>query len=164
MARGNSIIVTANPRGVFTEGIVGASFTPSPGQIVQIDISEALVGGRHTFEAVNLDADGGNPKGAYYVVLEDALQGKTVEDEYAAGERIFLYTPVAGEELNLRWDDTDTGTSTNDLTKGTIGIVQDVTGNIIATAGTPEDEVCMLLEDVSNLDGDTLGWSIWQGK
>lgn len=164
MAKGNNIIVSANPRGVFMEGIVKTGETPYPGQIVQIDISEATVGGRHTFEIYNADADGGNPKGAYFVVLEDALQGKTAEDAYAAGERIFVYTPVAGEELNLRWDDTDTGTTTNDLTKGTVGIIQDTTGNIIATAGSPEDEVCMLLEDLSNLDGDTLGWSIWQGK
>jgi hypothetical protein len=41
------------------------------------------------------------PKGPFYVLREDYLQGKTVDDAYAAGDRCFLYVPKPGDELNL---------------------------------------------------------------
>lgn len=163
MARGNEIIVSANPRGVFMEGAIGTGLTPKPGTIMQIDPSVSLVGGRHTFVLYNADADGGRPKGPLYVLLEDSLQGKTTTDAYAAGERGRFYTPVAGEELNLLLTDENTGTSDNDVAIGTTLIIDDGTGKMIATTGSPETEVAMTLEAVSNMSADQLVWCAWTG-
>lgn len=163
MSRGNEIIVSANPRGVFMEGKIGLGLTPKPGTIMQIQVATALVGGRHTFELYNADADGGRPKGPLYVLLEDSLQGKTTTNAYAAGERCRLYTPVAGEELNLLLTDENTGTSDNDVAAGTMLIIDDGTGLMIATTGSPETEVAMTLETISNMDADELVWCAWTG-
>lgn len=163
MARGNGIIVSAQPNGRFTEGIIGAGLTPSPGTIMQLQLATALVGGRHTWEIYNADIDGGRPKGPIIVLLPDFLQGRLATTAYAAGERAFGYVPLPGDELNLLWSDADTGTSTNDVAIGTTGIVRDGFGTIIATTGSPENEVCILLEALNNLSGNTLGWSQWTG-
>lgn len=156
----NQIMVSAEPRGQFVEGVIGAGITPKPGTIMQYDISETLQGGRFVWELYNADADGGRPKGPYIVLLEDHLQGKTYDDAYAAGERCFGYIPVAGDELNLRLLDV-AGTG-DDHTKGEILIVDDTTGKLIATTGSPEDEVAMLLETITDPTADTVAWCIWQ--
>lgn len=109
MAKGNEIIVSADPKGTFMEGII--SGTPTPGICVQIKASVAPVSGRFTFEAVTR-ADGA--KGPIFVLLPDQLQGKigvgaalgtnlghAVGDAYVSGTRCFVYAPIAGEDLNL---------------------------------------------------------------
>lgn len=35
-------------------------------------------------------------------VKEDALQGKTITDNYAIGDQLFLYQPVAGDHIHVR--------------------------------------------------------------
>lgn len=35
------------------------------------------------------------------IAVEDALQGKTVDDAYADGDRLFLYHPVPGDVVNV---------------------------------------------------------------
>jgi len=161
MARGKCIIVSANPRGVFMEGVIGAGLTPKPGTIMQIQPATALVGGRHTFEIYNADADGGRPKGPFYVLLEDKLQGRDFETAYAAGDRGFFYSPLPGEELNLlKGDVAGTG---DDFTKGDMLIVDDTTGKVIATTGSPETEVAQVLETVTDPTADQLVWCIWTG-
>lgn len=161
MARGNEIIVSANPRGVFSEGYIAAGETPKPGTILQVQIATALKAGRFTYEIYNADADGGRPKGPFYVLLPDHLQGKTVTDAYAAGDRCFLYTPLPGEELNLIIANI-AGTA-DDHTKGEMLIVDDTTGKMIATTGTPETEVAQLLETITDPTADTLAWCLWTG-
>lgn len=160
MARGHEIVVSANPMGHFTEGFIAAGETPKPGQILQIQAATALKSGRHTFEIYNVAADGSRPSGAFYVLLPDRLQGKLATDAYAAGDRCFLYNPLPGDELNLLWADV-AGTAT--ISKGTVGIVDDGTGKIVATTGSPETEVCMLLEDITGQTADQLAWSSWTG-
>lgn len=162
-ARGNRTVITPN-RGVPVEGIIGAGITTAyPGTVMQLQPATALQGGRFTWEIYNRDVDGDRPAGPYIVLCEDLLQGKTMSDVYAAGDRAFGFVPWPGCELNLLWRDADTGTSTNDVAVGTIGIVDDATGTIIGTTGTVENEVCLLLEAISNLSGNTLGWTIWSG-
>lgn len=39
--------------------------------------------------------------GKFKIVREDDLQGKTITDAYAIGDRVFLYTPLAGDHLGL---------------------------------------------------------------
>lgn len=164
MARGNKIIVSPNPRGVFMEGTIGSGLTPKPGTAMQIQPATALVGGRHTFELYNADADGGRPKGPIYILLEDSLQGRDMETAYAAGDRCFLYTPLAGEELNLLLSDVSgTGTG-SDFTKGDMLTIDDGTGEFIKSmTGTVEIECAQILETYSDLTADQLAWCIWTG-
>ena len=157
MARGNEIVVSANPRGVFTEGYVGAGITPKPGQIMQIDPTVALKGGRHTWKLYTGGANGNRPKGPLAVMLPDPDQGKIATQAYAAGDRCFLYCPLPGEELNLLMkfgDVSDTHAA------GEILIVENTTGKVIATAGTPQSAPFVLLESLT-LTADTLVWTMF---
>lgn len=161
MARGSTIIVSAQPQGRFTEGYIAAGETPYPGMLLQKQSATALKGGLYTYEIYNADADGGRPKGPVYIVLEDSLQGKSVSDAYAAGEMVRLYTPEAGDELNLLiLNIAGTG---DDHTKGEMLIVDDTTGKFIATTGSPETEMAQLLETITDPTADTLAWCCWTG-
>lgn len=160
MARGNCIIVNAGSRH-FAEGFVKTGETFYPGMIVQKDPTVALQGGRHTYKLYNRDADGDRPAGALWVVRENSLIGKTTADSYAAGELCFFYAPVEGDELNLLIKN-ETGTA-DDHAAGEILTVDDGTGKLIATTGTPEIEVAMLLEAVTDPTADTLAWCEWTG-
>lgn len=159
MARGNEIIVTSNPRGNFCEGIINTA--EKPGTIMQRDASVALVGGRATFVAYNRDADGNRPAGAHWVLLPDHLQGKGPTDAYTAGDRGFLYAPLPGDELNLLFGNA-AGTA-DDIAKGDLMIVDDGTGKIIETTGSPECEVALALEAIVDPTADQLLWVEWTG-
>lgn len=159
MARGSGIIVTADPKGQFEEGIIATGETPKPGTILQRDPTIALIGGRHTYKIYNRDADGDHPAGSHWVLLHDWGQGKTVSDAYAAGDHCFLYSPRAGEELNLLVKNLS-GTA-DDHAAGEILMVDDGTGLLIATTGSPEVEVAQLLEAITDPTSDTLAWCQW---
>lgn len=161
MARGNEILINGTePKGRMIEGIVKTANTFYPGQIVQIDASTSLVNGRHTYEVYNRDADGNRPLGPYVVVLSNQNLGKTTSDSYAAGERFFGYCPLPGDELNLLISNVS-GTAT--ISKGTLLIVDDGTGEMIVTTGSPESEPAVLLEDITDNAADQLGWCLWTG-
>ena len=159
MAKGNNILVTAEPKGVFKEGIVDG--TPLPGTIMQIKAATATVGGRHTWECANTDADGNQR--AVAVLLEDRLQGKSSADAYVDADRCFLYFPLPGEELNVRW--AEAGTSTGDsIAIGDLGMVNDGDGLIIDTTGSPESEPFVALETVTDVVATgSLVWSMFTG-
>lgn len=161
MARGNCIVVSSEPQGKHMEGILGAGITASPGVILQIDYSIALKGGRHTFKLFNRGADGKRPAGGYWVLREDYLQGKPVTSTYAAGERVFLYAPMRGEELNLLLGDVAGTGDTHAV--GEMLMVDDTTGKLVASTGTPETEVATLKEAVTAPVADTLAWCQWNG-
>ena len=161
MSRRNGIIVSAEPRGRFVEGVVATGETFYPGMLVQPDISEALQGGRHVYEIYNADADGGRPKGAPVLVIENYLLGKLMTEPYTAGERFFGYVPEAGEEYNLLL--LNIAGTADDHTKGEMLIVDDTTGKFIATTGSPETEMAMLKETITDPTADTLAWCEWTG-
>lgn len=160
MARGNRIVIT--PERCFrVEGIIAAGETPKPGQVVQIQAATALQGGRHTWEIYNADADGGRPKGPYIVLTEDLLQGNDATVAYAAGARAFGAILLPGCEFNgLLLNIAGTA---DDHALGEVLIVDDTTGKFIATTGSPETEVAMILEAVTDPTADTLAWMIWTG-
>lgn len=163
MARGNSIIVSANPRGVFMEGTLGVGITTArPGVAMQVQAATSLVGGRHTFELYNVAADGSRPGGPIFILRENPYLGGKISDPYVAGERIFLYTPVEGEELNLMLGDV-AGTG-DDHVKGEVLMIDDGTGEFVATTGTPETEVAQLLETITDPAADQLAWCYWGGR
>jgi hypothetical protein len=163
VARGNEIVVTSNPRGVFEEGYVKSGQTFYPGMVVLRDTSVALKGGKHTYKIYDESADGDQPTGAFWVVTNGLLSllGKLCSDSYAAGERVSLYSPVAGEELNLLLKDI-AGTA-DDHAIGEKLVVDTATGKLIATTGSPETEVAQLLEAVTDPAADTLAWCQWSG-
>lgn len=163
MARGNETIVSSDPRGILTEGIVKAAETHYPGMVCLRDASVALVTGRHTYKIYDESADGDQPTGAFWVVtnLLGSLVGKTAAQSYAAGERASYYSPVAGEELNLLIKDI-AGTG-DDHALGEKLIVDTGTGKLIATTGSPETEVAQLLEVITDPTADTLAWCQWSG-
>ena len=160
MSYGNVIIIASNPRGVFLEGKIAAAQTPKPGTIMQIQASAGLDGNqRYTFEMYNRAADGNNTQGPLCVLLDDPRFNPTTA--YAAGDACRVYVPVAGEELNcLIGDVAGTG---DDHAFGDILMVDDGTGELIATTGTPESEPFMLMEVITDPTADTLARVIYSG-
>lgn len=159
--RGRSTIVTADPKGQFEEGYVATGQTFYPGMLVQRDYSVALKGGRWTYTAYNADADGGHTKGGHWIVTErlNSMIGKTISDSYAAGDRVSLYSPRDGEELNLLVENL-AGTG-DDHAIGEVLIPNDGTGKFVATAGTPEEECAVLQEAITDPTADTVAWCVW---
>ncbi len=93
-------------------------------------------------------------------MLPDWLQGRLATTAYAAGEKCFGYIPLPGDELNLMLQNVS-GTAT--IAIGTTLIVDDTTGTMIATTGSPEIEVAFMLEAVVDIAADQLAWCIWTG-
>jgi hypothetical protein len=161
--RGNTTIVSTEPKGQYDEGYVKTGETHYPGMIVQKDFSVALRGGRHTFKIYDRAADGDQPAGAFWVVTDkvNRFQGKRMTDSIAAGERIEVYAPLSGDELNLLIANL-AGTA-DDHSVGEILMVDDGTGKLIATTGSPETEVAVLKEAITDPVADTWAWCEWSG-
>lgn len=158
MAKGNEIIVSANPRGVFQEGTINGAL--KPGTLVQIDVSEGLnAQGRPKWEAFNADADGDQRLIA--VLLPDTLRGKLATDAYVDGEHCYVYIPVAGEELNMLVGDV-AGTG-DDHAFGELLMANDGDGKLVATTGSPESESFILLEAITDPTADTLAHCMFTG-
>lgn len=168
MARGNKIVVSESPRGVFMEGRVTG--TPKPGTVLEIDWSVAKDdGGRFTWEpfgvtgasgAKGVSADG--DRRIIAVLLADKLQGKTATDAYVTGTRCFMYVPVAGEELNMLVADV-AGTG-DDHAVADIFMVDDGTGKLVETTGDPESEPFVCLENTTNPLADALLHCLYTGQ
>lgn len=144
----NTIVLDAAPAGRFFEGYI--SGTPLPGTIMQIKSATAMRGGRHTFEVYNRDADGDRPKGPLFVLQQNYLMGKGIEDAYADGERGYLYCPMNGSEVKARVAVPGTGTG-NAVAIGQIFTIDDGTGLLIFTTGTPEIEPFMSMEALADV-------------
>lgn len=95
---GNKIVLAANPKGQFKEGII--SGTPKPGTIMEVKyVATGKTSGRLTYQAWT------KATGAYgqiNVLMEDYLQGSDATVAYVSGSRGFLYCPIMGEEVNVR--------------------------------------------------------------
>jgi len=159
MAKGSGIIVSAQPRGVFTEGTL--SGTPKPGTLMEKVPGTDIDGtGRFTYRVYQPGTDG--ERRQVLVLLEDALQGKTATDAYTTGARIRMYTPVAGEELNvLKGDVAGTG---DDFTIGQQLIIDTGTGKVIGTTGSPESEPFECNETITDPTADQLVWVTYTGQ
>lgn len=160
MARGNGIIVSANPLGMYDEGFIKTGETPKPGVVLQIDASVALVGGRHTYKQYARDADGNRPDGPICILLHDYLQGKTPNDAYVAGTRCFVYIPKDGEEFNM-WILNLSGTA-DDHAIGELLSIDSGTGKLVADTG--ESQPFKLLEVITDPTADTLAWVRFVGS
>jgi hypothetical protein len=149
----NQIIVNLEPRGIFLEGIING--TPKPGTMVQFKLGTALGDtGRFQFEVFNQTADG--KRTTVMVLLADKLQGKTTSDAYADGDRCRVYCPLAGDELNVLKGDVS-GTA-DDFAIGDKLMIDEDTGKVIASTGSPESEPFICLETVTDPTADQLVW------
>lgn len=153
MARGTEIIVSSEPRGVFKEGII--SGTPLPGTIMEVDPTvTAPVSGRWQYRVFQPGTTG--LRRTQYVLLPDRLQGKLATDAYSTGTRGFLYLPAMGEDLNLLIKGGVTPTF------GMTLIVENGSGKLIATTGSPQSEPYLALEAFTNAS-DALAWCVYTG-
>lgn len=164
--KGNNIVVNGEfGKGRYSPMINGTGAVLYPGTIMQVDPSVALVGGVSTCVVYDRSADGEQPKGAFWVATEHMgrLAGKTVDDTIEVGAMFEAYAPAAGDDLNLMVSDADTGTSTNDVAVGTIMMVRDGFGTLIATSGSPETEVAVMMSAANDFSGNRLNWVQWTG-
>ena len=157
MAKGNEIVVSAEPMGRFLEGTVDG--TPKPGTVMEIVPATEPTGGRHKWRVYQPGTDG--EQRLIAVLLPDHLQGKTATDAYVDETRCFLYCPVAGEELNMLFADV-AGTA-DDVAIGDVMIVDTGTGKLIATTGSPESEPFIALETVTDPTADHLVHCMYTG-
>jgi len=166
MAKGNKTIVTAHPRGVFEEIIVVG--TPKPGVIMNILGATAPRGGRNSYEPAGTTAAAGSkgmsadgdriPIGVLLSCLDHTAcpPGRTADDAYVTGERGALYWPVNGEELNMIFQNAS-GTA-DDVTVGDKLIVDDGTGKLLVSTGSPEAEPFESREAITDPTADQAFW------
>lgn len=157
MARGKEIIVSADPKGVFLEGII--SGTPKPGTCMQVKAATAMVGGRFTYEIYAPGTDG--DQRPVIVLLPDSLQGRLATDAYVTGTRGFLYCPAPGEELNMLM--LDIAGTADDHAIGDILMIDSGTGQLIITTGSPEMESFICLETAVDPAADALLLCMYTG-
>lgn len=159
MAKGNRIVVSTPKRGGEIEGTINGAL--KPGTVVQLDVSEGLNTGtgRPQFEAYAPGADGNQR--LIGVLLQDDFKGKLASEAYVSGDQCKVYFPAPGEQLNMLLQDV-AGTG-DDHAFGDILIVDNSTGKLIATTGTPESEPFQLLEAITDPTADTLAHCIFTG-
>lgn len=161
MAKGNEIVVSADARGNREDFYI--SGTPKPGTVMQIKAATEPVGGRHTVQVFNRDADGNRPQGPLWVLEADYKYGKTASDAYADGDFGKCYCPLPGDDLNMLVSAAGTGTG-DSLAIGDLLIVDDGTGLLVKTTGTPETESFMVMETTADVEsGGTLTWVKYTG-
>jgi hypothetical protein len=99
--KGQTIIVSAFPKGVFLEGIIsGAALLP--GAKMELKNGVLPVGGRHTWQGYGINGSMANNDPRLTAILtQDTLQGFSPETAYVAGQRCFMYCPLPGEEMNV---------------------------------------------------------------
>lgn len=179
MSRGNSIIVSADPKGQFLEGIV--SGTPKPGTLMEVVAGTDKVSGRFTYRAITRAT---GAKGPIFVLLEDDLQGKlgvgaatspspaaytgqntpgAGGDAYVSGTRCRLYAPIAGEELNMLVADT-TGTGSGDnVAIGDLFAGQTTTGKLTPNASYASAPF-QAMESIGDIAADYMLWVTYLGN
>ena len=148
----NTILCSENPRGIFRNCIV--SGTPKPGVVMQLKSSTEPVNNVWTYEVYAPGADGGRPKGPVAVLLEDSIQGKTITDAYVSGSRGHLYFPLPGDLLLMQLQDVAGTADTHAI--GEKLIIDNSTGTLIATTGSPQTEAFVVMETMTALSADTL--------
>jgi hypothetical protein len=159
MARGGRIVVNPDAKGQYVQGYIKTA--EKPGTICQIDAATALRHGQHTWEVYNRDADGNRPRGPFAVLVEDLYNGRDADTAVAAGQFVKFYVPLPGDELNLLFLNVS-GTA-DDVALNDILIVDDGTGKVTVTTGSPETEVAVALEALVDPTADTRIWCRWSG-
>lgn len=164
MAKGNKIIVSDNPRGVFEEIIVVG--TPKPGTCMHYTTA-ARVGGRASMEPAGTTGGQGMAADGDQIPIAVLLShvdhpacppGQTATDAYATGDRGCVYYPLPGEELNVLFGNAS-GTADDVVAMTTKLMVNDGDGKLIPTTGSPEMEPFLALESITDPTADQLVWA-----
>lgn len=146
----NEIILSGDPKGHFTECIVDG--TPKPGTLMTIKLATAPVNKRFVWEAYNRDADGDRAMWGVLINMYEIGQG--VDVAYVSGARGKIYFPLKGDELLVLFGNA-AGTA-DDVAIGSYLIIDDATGKVIPTTGSPECEPFVALEDIVDPIADQL--------
>lgn len=142
MSKSAEIALTVHARGVFSEGTLNG--TIYPGMVAEVDPTQKVVGGRTGWRPFSGTT---GSKGPFQIVLPDFLQGRTKNDEYADGDRVFIYSPARGDELNVRVEEpVGTGTVTEELAVG--DYLQLENGGYFSKTTDLTKAVCQVTEDV----------------
>lgn len=152
MSSHNVIVVSSDPKGHFIEGHAYAGEIFYPGMVVTIKQGAPLIDGRPQYEKANLAASGERTN--IVIVRENDLVGKTIHDAYPAGSRFFGYIPANGDEVQVLVGDTP-GTG-DEINLGDKLIIEDGTGCVIKTTGSPESEPFEALETLGVITADKL--------
>ena len=135
--KGKSIVLSAYPRGVHMEAIAGEAGI-KPGHLLRIKPATALDGsGRYTVELWEGNATG---ERSIVVVADIGFEGQTYDDAYTNGDRVRVYFPLPGEELNVRVK------ASESIAVGDALIMETTSGLLIETTGTVESEPFRALE------------------
>ena len=152
--KGSQIVVAGEPRGIFEEGIIDTADV-YPGTVVELDPAAGIESGRPHIKAASATS-----AGPLFVARESELNGGNWQTGYSVGDRIFVYCPADGEDLNMRLTTTTTGTGTNVVMSiGDTLIVS--TGGELAVGSTPATDPFLCMEDVT--EGE-LAWCKYRGK
>lgn len=152
----NSIIgpLNNNPQGRFMEGIIDD--TSKPGTWMELVPGSAEVSGRLHYRHYAPGADG-SPR-EVIILLEDPGQGAIYSAAYVAGTRCFLYSPLAGDEMNvLTADATGTG-SLNAFNVGDRLTGKNTTGTFIKELTATDSAPFVVNEDITQSEPDTGTW------
>jgi len=150
--RRNRIILTPD-RATPVEGILAVA--AKPGQVVQIDATVALQGGRHTWK-LYAAASGGHPSGPLIILTEDLLQGRTASDAYVAGDRAQGAILRAGCEFN--------GLYNGAVVAADVPVaITTATGKFFTAGGSEAVIPAKTLEPCPNATTDTLTWMQYSG-
>jgi len=138
----HKMIVVHDNGGRYIEGNLDSSSAPKPGQVVSLKSSGE-------YELWNGAADGEQDE--IVIVVEDDLLGKTINTAYAVSSRFKGYIPGRGSEVQVLVASGQTVALAGKL------IVDDATGKMLATTGSPELEPFKALEGSGGaLGADTL--------
>ena len=158
-SQGNKIVVKSHDNRPYVEGFI--SGTDKPGTVMQISPAVEPISGRYTWLNYDRAADGNRPAGPLAVLVENWKLGKDATTAYVTGEYCLLWIPQAGEELNMLVANI---AGTGDLFAiGDLLIVDDGTGKLIATTGTPESEPFMCASTTAALTADALMHCFYTG-
>lgn len=161
MAFGNRIVISEQEHGHRTEGII--SGTPKPGTCVLLKNVAVQNGKTWTWEPFGATAASGNNGVAadgdqrMIAVLDvDYLQGRIATTAYANEERVPIYFPVPGEELNMIFQNISGTGDDQDVVIGDQLMVDDGTGKLLVADNNAEAEPFQALEALTDVAADVL--------
>jgi hypothetical protein len=157
--KGNQIFVRGCPER--RQAYAKTGQTLKPGMIGEIDLATAEVAGLPTIQIYARGTNGHRPRGPLCIIVEDMLQGKAYDDNYAEGDLVSYMIPKAGDEYNLIIADVS-GTG-DTKSAGDALMVENATGKLLVTAGTPQSTPFALVETLGVVTADTLGHCIYSG-
>lgn len=171
-ANNNGIIVTPKPGGIYYEGVV--SGTPKPGTVMEISAIASdgtitwIAAGTNAANSTyyGMAADGDRIPIFILLCAQDHAACPLNQDNataYVSGDRCAVYNPRAGEQFNMLLQDLSGTGAGEDYVVGSKLIVNNGTGKLVQSVGTPESEPFLCLEVKTDLAADYLANVMFTG-